>query len=144
MRIKEIMKEKGVTQAGLADALGITQASVSAAINGDCRISTLQKIAKALNVNIQDLFDLPDIEAESQKWYEFNFRMDYLAHKDEYEKTFGENFRDNFRKYLEENKQAAQIPNNKTSSGGAALFICPHCGKEIPLKIDTEALSGKR
>ena len=55
MRIKEIMKKQGVTQIELADTLGIT--AVSAAINGDCRISTLKKIATALNVRVGELFD---------------------------------------------------------------------------------------
>lgn len=122
------MKEKNVTQKEMADALGITQAAVSAAINGDCRISTLQKIADALNVNIQDLFDLPDIEAEQKKWYDFNFRMEYLAHKDEYEKAY---------------KNNPESQTSKTLNIQQTIIICPHCGKEIPLKIDTEALNGK-
>jgi len=57
LRIKEICKAKGVTITGLASELNIKQESLSRTINGNPTIETLDKIAKALNVSIVELFE---------------------------------------------------------------------------------------
>lgn len=61
MRIKEILKEKGITGTELAKQLGVTQGAFSQYIsaNGNPSLKTLQKIATALNVPIQELFNPP-------------------------------------------------------------------------------------
>ncbi|MDP3399109.1 MAG: helix-turn-helix transcriptional regulator [Bacteroidales bacterium] len=56
-RIQQICKEKGMTQTELACKIGITKATLSDSIGGDMRISTIEKIAKALNVKIVELFE---------------------------------------------------------------------------------------
>ncbi len=57
LRIKELCKEKGITQAQLADRLGIQAVSFSQAIaRNKFSIDRLADIADALDVEIPDLF----------------------------------------------------------------------------------------
>ncbi len=56
LRIKEICKEKSITITSLAETLGVTQESMSRTINGNPTITTLDKIATALGVEITELF----------------------------------------------------------------------------------------
>lgn len=67
MRIKEILKEKGITGTELAKQLGVTQGAFSQYIssNGNPSLKTLQKIATALNVPITELFAAPLVGAAS-------------------------------------------------------------------------------
>ncbi|WP_065218082.1 MULTISPECIES: helix-turn-helix domain-containing protein [Butyricimonas] len=57
-RIKEILQEKKMTVSVLADTIGITRANMSNIVNGKTnpKMETLEKIAKALNVSIIELF----------------------------------------------------------------------------------------
>lgn len=55
-RIQQICKEKGTTQTELARKIGISKATFSDNIGGDMRLSTIQKIANALEIGIKDLF----------------------------------------------------------------------------------------
>lgn len=55
-RIKQICKGKGMTQTELASKIGITKATLSDSIGGDMRISTIEKIANALEIDTKDLF----------------------------------------------------------------------------------------
>ncbi|WP_353122681.1 helix-turn-helix domain-containing protein [Dysgonomonas capnocytophagoides] len=55
-RIKEILKEKGLTMEQLSERLGITRITLTRNINGNPTIDTLQKIAKELNVDFLELF----------------------------------------------------------------------------------------
>lgn len=59
LRIKEILKEKGVSGKSLADQLGITENSLSLIVNEkrQPRYETLIDIAKKLDVDIKDLFN---------------------------------------------------------------------------------------
>lgn len=57
LRIKEVLSEKGYTQKKLSELTGIAEISLSRSINGNPTFETLQKIAKALNVPISDLFE---------------------------------------------------------------------------------------
>ena len=56
LRIKEILKEKGMTQKELAKKMGVAEMSVSKSINGNPGLSTLEKIAEALGVDVSELF----------------------------------------------------------------------------------------
>lgn len=60
LRIKEVAKEKGVYMKDIAAALGISDGGLSQQLNGNPSVSTLQKIADALEVHISDLFERPD------------------------------------------------------------------------------------
>jgi transcriptional regulator with XRE-family HTH domain len=59
MRIKEVLKEKGMTAKELAIRIGVTPPSISVAINGNMTIEMLNRIAAALNVPVVDLFEQP-------------------------------------------------------------------------------------
>lgn len=56
-RIQYLCKEKGITQTQLAMRIGITRATLSDNIGGDMRLSTIERIANALDVRMSDLFN---------------------------------------------------------------------------------------
>lgn len=60
LKIKEICARVGITQGELAARLGISPESLSRTLNRDARISSLEKVADALNVHISDLFERDD------------------------------------------------------------------------------------
>lgn len=55
-RIAEILKSRGMTQTDLAEKIGISRVGLSKAINGNTTITTLRKIATALEVEVSELF----------------------------------------------------------------------------------------
>lgn len=59
LQIKKLLKERGITQKGLAKQLGMTEIGLSVALseNGNPSISRLQQIADTLGVHITDLFE---------------------------------------------------------------------------------------
>lgn len=59
LRIKEVLKEKGMRQKALSEKIGVAEISLSRSINGNPSLETLQKIASALNVPISELFEQP-------------------------------------------------------------------------------------
>ena len=62
-KIKDIRKEKGLTQAQLAKLLGITPQGVSKIeASENVRIDTLQKVAAALDCNLFDLLGFDALE----------------------------------------------------------------------------------
>lgn len=62
LRIKEVLKEKNVSQIALAEALGITKVGINKIINGNPTAETLQKIAEVLHVDVRDLFETSQSE----------------------------------------------------------------------------------
>lgn len=56
LRIKEICKEKGILQKELADKIGVTDIALRASLKGNPTVGTLEKVAKALDVTITELF----------------------------------------------------------------------------------------
>ena len=56
LRVKDIIREKGMTVQELADQMGINRVTLSNSINGNPTLETLEKIATALNVSITELF----------------------------------------------------------------------------------------
>ena len=57
LRVKEILKAKGVSQKKLAESIGVAEISLSRSINGNPSLDTLEKIASALEVPVSDLFE---------------------------------------------------------------------------------------
>jgi len=56
-RIKELIAQKKLTVVNLCDKVGITEGGFYASIrNNSMKISTLEKIASALNVELQEIF----------------------------------------------------------------------------------------
>lgn len=60
-RIKDLCKEKRITLSELAEKIDVKTANLSASLSekGNPTITTLQKIATALNVPFTDLFEQP-------------------------------------------------------------------------------------
>ena len=55
--IKEVLKEKGITQAELAKRLGVHRVALNSTLNNpNIKISTLEKIANAIGCEINDFF----------------------------------------------------------------------------------------
>lgn len=84
-RIKEILKEKGLTVNQLADMLEISRQALSKQIQGKMLVETAQRIAEALDVPMWQLFVSPE-EVQPKKY--------------------------------------------------GLSFTCPHCGKDINLKVE--------
>lgn len=59
-RVKYICTKQGKQLKDLAELMGIKPESLSRALNGNPQMSTIQSIAKALKVNIADLFPVQD------------------------------------------------------------------------------------
>lgn len=63
LRIKELCKQRGITQAQLAEKLGIKPVSFSQAIaRNNFDMQYLKRIAEALNVDFLDLFAVGQIK----------------------------------------------------------------------------------
>ena len=56
LRIKQILKAKNISQIELSNKLEMTTVGVNKLINGNPTLETLIKIAKALDVEVSDLF----------------------------------------------------------------------------------------
>ena len=58
LRVKDLLKEKGLTQKDLANKLDITEVGLSKSLSekGNPTIATLENIANALSVSIHELF----------------------------------------------------------------------------------------
>lgn len=62
MRVKEILKERGITAKELAAKIGMTETGLSIAISekGNPPLKRLQDIASALGVSVAELFEPQD------------------------------------------------------------------------------------
>lgn len=56
LRVTELMKMRGLTQTQLAEKMGITRVGLAKAITGNTTLSTMRKLADALEVPITALF----------------------------------------------------------------------------------------
>ena len=59
MRIKQVIKEKGLTLKDVAVKMGVKSPSLSRAINENTTVDMLHRIAAALNVPVVELFEAP-------------------------------------------------------------------------------------
>ncbi|MCC8186639.1 MAG: helix-turn-helix domain-containing protein [Bacteroides sp.] len=57
LRIKEVIKAKGMTVQEVADIMGINRVGLSNHINGNPSVEILERIAAAIGVHISELFD---------------------------------------------------------------------------------------
>lgn len=55
-RIKEILKDRGMTMQQLSEELGIHRTNLSTSLSGNPTLSRLEEIAKILDVKLTDLF----------------------------------------------------------------------------------------
>lgn len=59
MRIKEIIKSKGMTSKDLAAKLNLSEGALSQSLNGNPTLERLTQIASALGVPVAELFESP-------------------------------------------------------------------------------------
>ena len=59
LRIKEVIKEKGMTITELADKMGINRVNLSNMVNGNPTVETLNRIADAIGCPVTELFVQP-------------------------------------------------------------------------------------
>ncbi|MDR2003923.1 MAG: helix-turn-helix domain-containing protein [Prevotella sp.] len=59
LRIRKLLKEKGLTIADVAERIGVTQSSLSQSLAGNPTLERLKEVADILNVPITDLFEQP-------------------------------------------------------------------------------------
>lgn len=62
LRVKDLCKQQGITLSDLADRMNMKRESLSRAINGNPTLESLEKIAKALEVDITELFTVANDE----------------------------------------------------------------------------------
>jgi len=60
LRIKEVIKERGMTITELADKMGINRVNLSNMVNGNPTVETLNKIADAIGCPVTELFEQPN------------------------------------------------------------------------------------
>ena len=70
-KIKELRKSKNISQEKLADELGVSQAMIAQYESGkrNPKIETLNRIAKALTVDISSLVEFPYLDKDSKTIY---------------------------------------------------------------------------
>lgn len=72
LRIRELRKQKGITQEQLAEMINIDQRNLS---NIECGVTfpskSLGEIANALNVSLRDLFDFEHVKLTSEEMKNF-------------------------------------------------------------------------
>ena len=56
LRVKELLEEQGLRMSDLADRLGTNQSNLSKSLAANPKLSTLQEVAKALKVELHELF----------------------------------------------------------------------------------------
>lgn len=63
-KIKEVLKQKGISQKQLCEKVGMSEAGMSNAIKGSATRETLQKIADVLEIGVEELLDEPELYAK--------------------------------------------------------------------------------
>lgn len=67
LRVKELRLERGLSVPDLVKLSGVSRRTIQEMENrGDCRISTAYKIAKALEVSLDDLWKPEQIKKEAE------------------------------------------------------------------------------
>lgn len=78
--VRRICKERKISMKVLAGKMEVDPAALTRALNGNCRLDTIQKMANALGVSLKSLFEpQDDIEGFIRirgKVYQFNSRSE--------------------------------------------------------------------
>lgn len=59
MRIKEVIKEKGLTVGAVASRMGVVPQALSRVINGNPTVEMVERVAAAIGVPASELFEQP-------------------------------------------------------------------------------------
>lgn len=81
-RLRDILKERGLTLKAFSKMSGISQPNLSNYINGNISptLETIDKIAKSLNLDIQDLF--PKSKENIELFAKFNGKSYHITTQD--------------------------------------------------------------
>ncbi len=76
-QLKRIRKEKSITQHNLAKKIDLSPKHISAIENGKRNVTfrTLEKILEELEVNIQEIFDIPDLTSANPEKQKIIFKI---------------------------------------------------------------------
>ena len=78
--VRRICKEHKLQMKDLAACMGVDPAALTRALNGNCRLDTIQKMANALGVSLKSLFEpMNDVEGYiriGEQVYQFNSRTE--------------------------------------------------------------------
>ena len=85
MRIKEILKEKGITLSQLADTMDVSRQALSRQVAGKLLVEKAEEIATALNVPIWQLFVSPKEVAGSGDFVPFIKDVREIYHADSWQ-----------------------------------------------------------
>jgi transcriptional regulator with XRE-family HTH domain len=67
LRVREICKEKRVSMADIAKRMGITYQALYASVEGNPSLSTLERIADALGVEVVELLRAKKVDFEANR-----------------------------------------------------------------------------
>jgi len=59
MRIKEVIKERGLTVGAVALRMGVVPQALSRVINGNPTVEMVERVAAAIGVPVSELFEQP-------------------------------------------------------------------------------------
>lgn len=80
LKIKQVLDEKIISVADLAERLNVTRGACYNYINGNPTVEVLNKIASAINVDVTELFTTTK-EQKTTKQIDFFVRIDGQMHK---------------------------------------------------------------
>ena len=94
LRVKEILKEKGMKMYELAETMGIAPESLTRALQRNPQYTTLKTIADTLGVSVRDLFKGNDTQASNNEMRGcifYNGEMHTFNSREEIEKFLTDN-----------------------------------------------------
>ena len=86
LRVKEILKERGMNITQLAEQIGANREVISRALTGNPTYSLLANIASALNVDVRDLFVVDQDEAQLQGLVMYNRKSYFINGIDDWKR----------------------------------------------------------
>lgn len=89
LRIKELIKYKQISQKEFADRMGVKSETITRILaGGNPTLSTLENMAKALNVSIGDLFDNVRDDKKISGYIEFKDKIYKINSLEDFEKIY--------------------------------------------------------
>lgn len=87
LRVKELLKERGMTITQLAEKIGANREVISRALIGNPTYSVLADIASALNVEVKDLFAVDQEAKQLQGLIVFNGKTYFINNYEDFNKV---------------------------------------------------------
>ncbi len=84
LQVREILRQRGMKMKELAEIIEIAPETLTRALQGNPRFSTLKQIATALNLEVRDLFVASSKEAEIDGYIEFEGKIFRIKTRDDF------------------------------------------------------------